>query len=126
VEFSRAAVRIPLYASQHRPYVHLIQHIVLCIQQAFEAESVLCGKAPEAVELGRSFNQGAHDESVGAEFIQYAPKDCRFLIVLDPNHESPKYTPSKAALEADAKQVEAVIARVVEQSKNKGSTQGKE
>ncbi|KAF9508037.1 hypothetical protein BS47DRAFT_1366265, partial [Hydnum rufescens UP504] len=46
-----------------------------------------------------------------------------FLIVLDPNRESPEYTPSKAALEVDAKQVEAVIARVVEQSKNKGSTQ---
>ncbi|KAF9509267.1 hypothetical protein BS47DRAFT_1365380 [Hydnum rufescens UP504] len=42
--------------------------------RAFEAKSVLCGKASE-VELGRSFNQGTHDESVGAEFVQYAPKD---------------------------------------------------
>ncbi|KAF9512962.1 hypothetical protein BS47DRAFT_1393706 [Hydnum rufescens UP504] len=112
-EFSRAAFRIPLYASQLGPYVCLIRHIVLCIQRAFEAESVLCGKAPEAVEPGRSFNQGARDESVGAECVQYAPKDRRFLIVLDPNRESPEYTPSKAALEVDAKQVEAVIARVL-------------
>ncbi|KAF9504716.1 hypothetical protein BS47DRAFT_1401107 [Hydnum rufescens UP504] len=124
-EFSRVAFRIPLYASQRGPYVRLMQHIVLCIQRAFEAKSVLCGKASE-VELGRSFNQGTHDESVGAEFVQYAPKDCRFFIVLDPNLESPEYAPSKAALEADAKRVEAVIARVVEQSKNKGSAPGKE
>ncbi|KAF9508758.1 hypothetical protein BS47DRAFT_1365749 [Hydnum rufescens UP504] len=63
-------------------------------------------------------------EAGRAEFVQYAPKDCRFFIVLDPNLESPEYTPSKAALEADAKRVEAVIAQVVEQSKNKGSAPG--
>ncbi|KAF9509672.1 hypothetical protein BS47DRAFT_1365133 [Hydnum rufescens UP504] len=39
------------------------------------------------------------------------PRTSRFLIVLDPNRESPEYTPSKAALEVDAKQVEAVIAQ---------------
>ncbi|KAF9508552.1 hypothetical protein BS47DRAFT_1365878 [Hydnum rufescens UP504] len=64
------------------------------------------------------------DESVGAECIQYVPKDHIFLIALDPNYESPEYAPSNPALEADAKQVEAVITQVVEQSKNKGSTQG--
>ncbi|KAF9505547.1 hypothetical protein BS47DRAFT_1367989 [Hydnum rufescens UP504] len=90
---------------------------------AFKAKSVLCRKASE-VEPGQSFNQGTHDESVGAEFVQYVPKDRRFFIVLDPNLESLEYTPSKAALEADAKQVEAVIAQVVEQSKNKGSAPG--
>ncbi|KAF9504393.1 hypothetical protein BS47DRAFT_1368835 [Hydnum rufescens UP504] len=52
-------------------------------RQALEAKSALCGKA-SIVEPGRSFNQGAQDESVGAECIQYAPKDHRFLIVLDP------------------------------------------
>ncbi|KAF9506010.1 hypothetical protein BS47DRAFT_1367661 [Hydnum rufescens UP504] len=84
-EFSRAAFQILLYASQHGPYIRLSRHIVHCIQKA----SIL--------EPRGSFNQGAQDESVGAECIQ-------FLIVLDPNHEYPEYALSNPALEADAKQ----------------------
>jgi len=118
-EFSHPAFRIPVYASQNSPYVRLIRHIVGCIERAYASNSTQCGQGAQT-EPGRIFHQGAQDESIGAEYVQYAPKDRRFVIVLDRDRRSPEYVPSRTALEEEKNRVEAVIARAAERSKNKG------
>jgi hypothetical protein len=117
-EFSNPAFRIPLYASKG-PYVRLMRHIVRCIRRAFASNSSQCGISP-SLEPARTFHQGTKDESIGAKFVLYAPKDRRFFIVLDCNRDSPEYMPTQNTLDADERRVEAAIARVTERSKNKG------
>lgn len=118
-EFSNPAFRLPLYASRKGPYVRLMRHIVRHIQQAFDSNSSQCGASPP-LEPARIFHQGAQDESIGAEYVQYAPKDRRFFIVLDLDRDVPEYVPTQLALEGDQRRVELAISRVVDRSKNKG------
>jgi hypothetical protein len=114
-EFSRPSFRISLFNSSDGRYIWLMRHVVKQIEIATEANSSSCGIGSK-LEPGRMVSQGA-DESNGAEYIQYFPKESRFLIVIDRTSSTAEYIPSQEVLDREAKVAEAEIAKVASKKK---------
>jgi hypothetical protein len=114
-EFPRPSFRISLYNSRFGQYRRLMKHVTMHIETAVEAKSSSCGISSK-LEPGRSVAQGAK-ESNGAEFIQYHPKESRFVIVLDPDRDAAEYVPTQKVLDDEAKAAEGEVAKVVAKKK---------